>query len=262
MRRLPSFFLLAVLIADAALVVSPACVQGQFLETETARLLPAGGFKVANNFEFQRASDGTETTIPLAFEWGITNRLELLVEPVVYTSVRPKAGSRASGVGDLEMTLTVGLRRELAGAPALAVAGEVKVPTARNILIGTGQTDFTGYLIASKRFGRVDVHANLGYTVVGRPAGLALDNILNGALAAVYSASAHTHVFGEVLASTSAAPNGVPESPTAPEVAAGEIVSTIGVTHQVFGSLLLAVSVSDDNRGAVLFRPGFVLRLR
>jgi hypothetical protein len=252
----------AVLIADAALVVSPACAQGQFLETETARLLPAGAFKVANNVEFQRSSDGTETAIPLAFEAGITNRLELLVEPVVYTRVAPKAGPRASGLGDLEMTLTLGVRRETPRGPALAIAGEVKVPTARNVLIGTGRTDVAGYLIASKRFGRVDVHTNLGYTVVGRPAGLALDNILHGAVAAVFYVTPHTHLFTEVLASTSAAPNGVPESPTAPEVAAGEIVGTIGVAHQVFGGLLLAVSVSDDNRGAVLFRPGFALRLR
>ena len=262
MRRLPSFFLLAVLVAGGTLVVSPSCARGQVLETETARLLPAGGLNLANTFEFQRSSEGTETAIPLAFEWGITNRLELLVEPVVYTAVRTKVGPRATGVGDLEMTLTVGLRRETPGGPALAFAGEVKVPTARNVLIGTGKTDVAGYLIASKRFGRLDVHANLGYTVLGRPAGLALDNILNGAVAAVFYMTPHTEFFSEVLASTSAAPTGVPESPTAPEVAAGEIVGTFGVAHQVFGNLLLAASVSDDNRGAVLFRPGLVLRLR
>ena len=262
MRRLPSFFLLAVLVAGGTLVVSPSCARGQVLETETARLLSAGGLNLANTFEFQRSSEGTETAIPLAFEWGITNRLELLVEPVVYTAIRPKVGPRATGFGDLEMTLTVGLRRETPGGPGLAFAGEVKAPTARNVLIGTGKTDVAGFLIASKRFGRVDLHANLGYTIVGRPAGLALDNILNGAVAAVFYVTPHTHFFGEVLASTSAAPNGVPESPTAPEVAAGEVVGTIGVARQVFGGLLLTASVSDDNRGAVLFRPGFVWRLR
>jgi hypothetical protein len=262
MTRLPSFVLVAILIAHGALVMSPSRAGGQTLETETARLVPAGGFEVTNNFEFQRSSEGTETTIPLAFAWGITDRLELLVEPVVYTAIRPKVGPRATGLGDLEMTLSVGLRRETPGGPALAFAGEVKAPTARNVLIGTGKADVAGYLIASKRFGRVDLHANLGYTIVGRPAGLALDNIVNGAVAAVFYLTPHTHFFSEVLASTSAAPNGVPESPTAPEVAAGEIVGTIGVAHQVLGRLLLAASVSDDNRGAVLFRPGFVLRFR
>ena len=55
--------------------------------------------------------------------------------------------------------------------PALAVAGEVKVPTSRNTLIGTGEVDYTPYLIASKRFGNFDVHANVGYALLGEPPG-------------------------------------------------------------------------------------------
>ena len=69
-----------------------------------------------------------------------------------------------------------------AGVPALALAGEVKFPTARNTLIGTGKADIAAYLIGSKRWGRLDTHANVSYSVVGQRAsiGLSVDN--NGAV--------------------------------------------------------------------------------
>ncbi len=65
---------------------------------------------------------------------------------------------------DLFITLSYLFAPEKGRRPALATVGEVKVPTARNILIGTGQADFTTHLIDSKRFGRFDTHANVGYT--------------------------------------------------------------------------------------------------
>ena len=52
---------------------------------------------------------------------------------------------------------------------------EVKVPTARNELIGTRKTDYAVYGIATRRFGpdgRFDAHANVSYTLVGRPRGV------------------------------------------------------------------------------------------
>jgi len=80
-------------------------------------------------------------------------------------------------------------RRLTLGSAALHVAvelpsgGELKLPTAHNRLIGTGKTDFTAWAIASKRFGRIDLHGNLEYTIVGKPAGTHLKNIIDYALA-------------------------------------------------------------------------------
>ncbi len=143
----------------------------QMLETETARPLGRGVFEVSGNFEYQTSSEGHEAAVPFAAEYGLTDRLELLVEPVAWTSIRPKAGARATGVGDLEATATWLARAETPGVPAIALAAEVKFPTAHNTLIGTGKTDVAGYLIASKHWGRLDTHANVSYTVVGGPAG-------------------------------------------------------------------------------------------
>jgi hypothetical protein len=251
------------LIVALGLCAAPGYAQQ--LETETARLLPARAFQAGGNLEFQASSNGHETAVPFVFEYGITKRFELMIEPVIYTAIRPATGSPATGVGDLETTLTYLVRNESPGFPAIAVAGEVKVPTARNQVIGTGQTDYAAYLIASKRLGPIDLHCNLGYTVVGKPAVSNLDNIVNFAVAGVYRASARTELFGEILGNTTSAPGtslGALESSSTPEAAGGELVGTLGVGRYLAPSLLVSVSVSYDNNGAVLFRPGFTLAVR
>ncbi|MEA2173061.1 MAG: hypothetical protein QOD00_653 [Blastocatellia bacterium] len=63
-------------------------------------------------FEYQTLKEGRELAAPLAFECGMTDRLSLLVEPVFYTSIRPKQGRRATGLGDLEVSLSYLLAKE------------------------------------------------------------------------------------------------------------------------------------------------------
>src|SRR6202521_4738484 len=185
-------------------VFAPMTLMSQIFETETARPLRAGQLEVGAGYEFQHSSEGNETAIPFAFELGITNRLGLLVEPVAYTAIRPKVGTSATGFGDLEITANYLMRDESERIPALALALEEKLPTARNSLIGTGKPDHAAYLIASKRFGRFDTHANVGYTIVGSPSGLALTNRIRGALASELTLTPSTSLYGEVLASTAA----------------------------------------------------------
>ena len=242
----------------AALPLIPAVAQT--LETETARLLVRKAVKFGANFEYQRSADGRERALPMFFEYGVTSTTELVIEPVFYTSIRPKVGSGATGAGDLEITLVQQLFGETASRPAFAIAGEVKVPTARNVLIGTGRTDFAGYLIASKRFGRLDTHVNLGYTVVGKPVGAPLRNIANFAVAGMYDLGRRAKLYGEVLANT-AATIGAAETSTTPEAAGGEIVGTLGVGHYVSQRAFVTFGLSYDNSGAVLFRPGVTFRI-
>jgi hypothetical protein len=145
---------LATAIILACTVSLPATLTAQILETETARTLRAGQLEVGAGYEFQHSSEGNETAIPFAFELGITDRVGLLVEPVPYTAIRPKVGSSATGSGDLEITASYLMRDESGRIPAIALAFEEKVPTAKNNLIGTGKPDHTAYVIASKRFGQ------------------------------------------------------------------------------------------------------------
>ena len=245
--------LLAVFISQAG------AASAQTLETETARLLPAHGWEIGQAFEFQTSSDGTETALPFAVEYGLSNRFELLVEPVPYTAIRPKIGRHAAGVGDIEATLTTLLRHETRSTPAFAVAAEVKVPTARDSLIGSREPDYTAYLMASKRFGLIDTHVNLAYTLVGAQDNVQLNNVWSFAAAGVYRRpNSPLQLFGEVLGNTAALPSN--ETSGAPEVAGGELVGTVGAGRAI-GPVLLYFAVSYDNNNAVLLRPGITWKL-
>ena len=241
----------------------------QTLETETARPLGRGVWELSGNFEYQVSSEGSESAVPFAVEYGLTDRIELLAEPVAWTAISPKTGAHATGVGDLEMTLTWLARAETARTPAVALAGELKIPTARNSWIGTGKTDAAFYLIGSRRRGRLDTHANLSYTIVGRSAGANLKNIFGFALAAELGLgeSGVNALFGEVLGNTASASNPEPGTGTGagtatPEAPAGEVSATAGAAHYFVNGLRASLGLSVDNNGAVLFRPGLTYRFR
>jgi hypothetical protein len=237
----------------------------QVLETETARQLRAGQIELGAGYEFQHSREGNEIAIPIAIELGVTSRLGLLVEPVPYTAIRPVSGMSATGVGDLEVTMSYLIRHESPRFPALALAAEEKIPTARNNLIGTGKPDHTGYVIASKMFGRFDTHFNVGYTFVGSPKGQSLQNRVTGALATEFAATTRTFLYGEVLGSTSAG-GGEGESTATtspvPEASGDEIFGTLGVAHSLARGTLISFGVTRDNVGAIQVRPGLTLWFR
>ena len=243
--------------------VLPCSLGAQILETETARPLRAGQVEAGVGYEFQHSREGNEIAIPLAFELGLSNRLGLLVEPVPYTAIRPRAGISATGPGDLEITMSYLLRRESARFPAIAFAAEEKIPTARNNLIGTGKADHTAYMIASKLLGRFDTHLNAGYTVVGSPKGQTLQNRIMGALATEFALTQSTILYGEVLASTAAGGGeGVPAAPGAtpvPEASGDEIFGTIGIAHSFVRGSRFSLGITRDNVNAILIRPGITL---
>ena len=90
-------------IIGLCLTSSNPC-HAQALETETARFLEGGTYELGTGFEFQTSSQGIEHAVPLALEYGVTDRFSVLVEPVAYTAIRPKSGKAATGIGDLEIT--------------------------------------------------------------------------------------------------------------------------------------------------------------
>ena len=232
----------------------------QPLETETARLPRRHAIVVSGTYEFQTSPQGTEHDVPLAIEYGIANRLALLVEPVLVTAVRPEVPPNATGFGDLEVTLQLLATPERRTVPALALAAEEKFPTATNRLIGTGRADFTPYLIASKHFGHTDVHANLGYSFMGKPEGLTVQNTINLALAVEHQLTPRFGVVAEVLSTSAAAgADGGEASMSAPEIAGAEQVAMVGVRYRTGGRTRYSLGVTYDNTEALLFRPGLTL---
>jgi hypothetical protein len=254
------------LTATLLLLAAGTVYASQPLETETARMMPQGVFKIELTGEYQTSKDGTERALPLVFEYGLTPRTEITVEPVFFTSINPKVGASATGIGDVEVTLTHLLLPEEGGAPAFAVAGELKLPTASNRQIGTGKMDGTIWAIASKRLGRLDLHGNLGYTVIGKPAGTHLKNIIDFAVAEEFHLSPQFDIVGELIGNTSStgdtvegapAPSG---TPIPAEAASGETSAMVGLRYHVNPKVFVSIGVSYDNNRALLIRPGVTWR--
>jgi hypothetical protein len=232
------------------------------LETETARMPKAGIFEADFAVEYQTSDEGNESAIPLAFEYGITDRLMLLVEPVVYAAIRPDTGKKATGIGDLETTLMYLVSEETDRLPAIALAGEIKFPTAKNELIGTGKTDVTPFIVFSKRFNQFDAHANIGYNFLGSPKGVELKNTISYAVAVEYHATEKMDIVGEFYGNTSpvadetadgAEPN--TDITTAPEIGGAEQVFSVGFRYRLKPGVTISFGVSRDNNQATLFRP-------
>ena len=144
---------------------------GQPLETESTRLTRRGAFQVAGGFERQPSTAGSEAAFPFAVEYGITDLLEMSVEPVFYNHVQVRGLRSQGGPRYLEATLTALRSPERTEWLFLAPAGEVKRPTARNSRIGAGKTAHGTCLIASKRRGARDTHANMGFTQIASRTG-------------------------------------------------------------------------------------------
>lgn len=245
----------------------------QILETETARFLAPGEFQAGNAFEYQVSSEGTESAVPMAFEYGISKRVGILVEPVAFTQITPKLPSVATpislGIGDIEATFEFLLNNEKKILPVFALAAEVKIPTAKNAYIGTGKPDYAFYLIASKKIHSFDFHGNITYTIVGSPDSIMLNNTFGFALASEYFAGDKFELYGEVLGVTSSAGENSGDSQNlppgvvlTPEAAGGELSVTLGIGYRCKPGLLLSFGTSYDNNGAFLFRPGLTMNFK
>ncbi len=231
---------------------------GQPLETETTRVAPAGTIDMEVTGEYQTSSDGQELAFPLVIEYSITNDLEIMIEPVPFTAIVPSSGEKAQGLGDTEITGTLRFFKETEYLPDMALALELKYPTAKNALIGTGQTDYTGYFIMSKFFGPVDVHLNLGYSNLGRVPGIPMKDTFDYGVAAEWFINKQFDLVGEVVGNTAATSESLVESGTAvtPEIAGGEVVGMVGMRWHLNKGLSLCLGVTYDNNNAVLIRPG------
>lgn len=240
-------------------IILPALIYGQALETEESLPLKQGQFEVGSGLEFQTSKEGRETALPLAIECGLLDKLTLLVEPVGFTSINPKIGQQAQGIGDLEVSLLFQILHEKTIIPSISLAGEVKLPTARNRLIGSGKTDYTPFLVISKTTGMFFTSINLGYSFVGKPQGVNANDQINYAVGTMFSPTPRNHLYAEIYGNTAATETPDTASASAAgstELSGGETVASIAYGFDIVNGLQLSFGVSYDNNNALLFRPG------
>ena len=251
------------LIPVLLLIFSITITNAQVLETEDSRPLNRNQVEIGAGLEYQTSNEGHEVALPLSFEYGISKRFTFLFEPVPFTNIHPKTARHVTGIGDLEMTLFYQLVKETKKFPSISLSAEVKLPTAKDSLIGTGKTDFTPFLIASKTTGKFFTSLNLSYTFLGKPKGIVANNLFNYAAGTVFQLSSKSILFGELYGNTSALGGvEVPEIPGNPqkttEISGAETVGSVGYGYYINRNLLLSIGISYDNNHAILFRPGIV----
>jgi hypothetical protein len=251
------------------------------IETETARVLPPGHFELGYAAEFQTSPQGQEYALPMAFEIGVIPRLEALIEPVAFTSIQPKGGKPANGIGDLEATLTYLAIEEQPYIPAIAVAGEVKFPTATARLIGSGKYDYRLYGIASKRIGDFDFHVNLGYNIIGAPRGTKTRNPIDAEFAVEWFVNEKWDLFAEFNYIASSAGKGAAAAgettaaavrvgraaagidgigTVTSEIAGEQIIGSVGARYHLTPAIEIFGSFSYDNTDDKLFRTGMTFK--
>ena len=106
-------------------------------------------------------------------------------------------------------------------------------------------------------------NANVGYTIIGKPAGVVANNTMSFAVAEELRVSPGFAVVGEVFGSTAAvgesgAEGAAPsaESQLTPELSGGEIVAALGLQMHAARGLTYSVGLSIDGNRAVLVHPG------
>jgi len=178
------------------------------LETETAELGKKGEGLFSAALQFERMKDGGTAYFTLnQLEYGITDRAEILIEPFFYEWDKPKDGSSYSGVGDLEITPSymMVLDDPHSWVPAAVAAFKLKVPTATNRDIGTGEFDYQPYIILGKVIGPWTWNANLGYNFVTSPSDEPLKDQFIYDLSVQTNLTPDLTVFAEIFSNSSPA---------------------------------------------------------
>ena len=134
--------------------------------------------QLASHIEYQTS----EYAIPFQIEWGPTDQWKLALETGYGASVAD-SGQWERGALDTEVAVTYEFLPERRNRPSLALQAMVKLPTAKNAELGTKKTDYTLGLVAAKEFVNYDVEFAASYTVLGKPPGVKLNNVMEASLA-------------------------------------------------------------------------------
>ncbi len=132
------------------------------VETETAQIGKKGQANFSQAFEFEDGSDGSAQGTLTQFEFALSDRAEILIEPFFYTSLSPEDGERVSGLGDLEITPSYMMVEEDGWTPAILAAFKLKVPTGSKKVEGTGKFDYYPYLIFGQHYAGWTFNTNVG----------------------------------------------------------------------------------------------------
>lgn len=192
--------LLPLLLISNVLIIAPANA-GRPLVIDDADPVALNHLELEIGFAHSRpAGGGRDQKSPaLTLTYGIIDNLELGLAITRVNQDFPKEPP-LRGFEDLHIAAKYRMIAERTALPAIALAIDVKAPTAdRQEGLSSGKTDTALLLIASKSWVDLRFHTNLGYSVIGKVRGEGLKNIIHGGLAAETALNPQWAVVGEVF---------------------------------------------------------------
>lgn len=190
MRIVPSSYLAALAVAILSLAAGPAGAQTlRPLETETAAVLPSGTTQISLGTSYFRNrryphftpkgfldSQNFFTAPELEVRIGAGDWVELQLRYELRSIDESRSDGTDSdqfGGGDAEIFTKIRFLREGDCVPAIGAMFGIKLPNAsRDDRLGTDETDFEIQLMASKDFGPIAAHFNVGLQILGNPGAL------------------------------------------------------------------------------------------
>jgi len=119
-------------------------------------------------------------TLPFLYQKNGTAATVEGVPTGVFPGIGANRRGSAFGLGDITAAANYIFFEEKPNFPALSVYGSIKVPTAdRDRALGTGEFDGGGGLAFRKTFGVNTMYGYAGYTVLGEPPGVDLNNFFS-----------------------------------------------------------------------------------
>jgi hypothetical protein len=157
-----------------------------------------GNWVMENAAQLEEDGDGKIWTVELGLQYAPVDRVQLLLEPVLWEWDQPKDGENVDGVGDTDFTVAYQVIEDEDAWPALVFAGKVKIPTADNREIGTGKADYSAIVILGKEFGELDLNLELEYATYGDDT----DDQCLYSFSADYGLTENFSVYAEVFGET------------------------------------------------------------
>lgn len=169
------------------------------LGTEDAGVAGKGVAQTEMSWDYLKwKNDDVEQVFMLVPIYGLTDNLELSVE-IPYLFHNPKAGGSEEGIGDINVVAKYLLIQEGDKKPAFAVKAAVKMDNGDyDRGLGSGDKDYSLFVVASKTIGQVTVHGQVGYTWAGDEENSNLRDITLYGIAFDYAVTEPLHILAEI----------------------------------------------------------------
>ncbi|MEK6565833.1 MAG: transporter [Bacteroidota bacterium] len=189
------------------LVVSTGTMLAQqpTMHTESALTLGKGKVQAGLAVEYLRKNSPTLPDFPqslwrvlvLGWHHGVAENVNFDLDWLGGLTASFPNGSRGFDWGDLMVSTKITFIRENESVPAIGVRTMVKLPNSSyaETRLGSNKTDFHSYLLLSKHFDDIETRLNLGFSIVGDPLNVNVQDDVYGFNAALITPIAAGAVF-------------------------------------------------------------------